>query len=442
MKLKGAYNIEFTNYEVISWSFQAREMSSVKTFIAQDKKLEPPREINRKSYREKLPILNFAKDHSVFRMEIKIDMLRVFNRSGENDPEMKTTNLIAKWANTRFEDAPKNWYHFLEVSTQRAGSEIRTITLPQACVIDFEEEITEIPFSWTATIFVAQKIDLSDMVMVNGVAHGARQPMPMNFLASKTIPTLSDEGLARHLNRGVRKALEGLEPALRVEAARQAREYWNSSGMGVFEGHRNVYAIAETYRGAANFMTRERREANAIYIYHFLSERGWTRNAIAGLLGNIEKESGLNPGAWENLNVIEGRTSGYGLLQFTPATDFLEDRTAEWANDLAENNPKQLMDLQLELIIRNMQPGAGFWFHLGVWEAAIEFRGPSDRGPTRMTYQEYIESTRNAGDLALLLHAIFIRSADHQPNNQPRGGQSLQDRIEWADYWYNFLNEL
>jgi len=79
---------------------------------------------------------------------------------------------------------------------------------------------------------VAQKIDLSDMVMVDGVAHGARQPMPTNFLASKTIPTLSDEGLARHLNRGVRKALEGLEPALRVEAARQAREYWNNPGSG------------------------------------------------------------------------------------------------------------------------------------------------------------------------------------------------------------------
>ncbi|MCL2610193.1 MAG: hypothetical protein FWE02_00775 [Defluviitaleaceae bacterium] len=47
--------------------------------------------------------------------------------------------------------------------------------------------------------------------------------MSTNFLASNAIPTLSDEGLARHLNRGVRKALEGLEPALRVEVARQAR---------------------------------------------------------------------------------------------------------------------------------------------------------------------------------------------------------------------------
>lgn len=56
------------------------------------------------------------------------------------------------------------------------------------------------------------------------------------------------------------------------------------------------------------------RKANALYIYKYLSSYGWTLNAIAGLLGNIQAECGLSPGAKEKLG------SGFGLIQWTPGS--------------------------------------------------------------------------------------------------------------------------
>lgn len=63
-------------------------------------------------------------------------------------------------------------------------------------------------------------------------------------------------------------------------------------------------------------------KTNASYIHQFLAPLGWSVNAIAGMLGNMETESTINPSIWQNLD--EGNTSlGYGLVQWTPATKYL-----------------------------------------------------------------------------------------------------------------------
>ena len=55
--------------------------------------------------------------------------------------------------------------------------------------------------------------------------------------------------------------------------------------------------------------------ANAKEIYNFFKSRGWTVNAICGLLGNMHWESdGLQP----DINEMGG--GGYGLVQWTPGT--------------------------------------------------------------------------------------------------------------------------
>lgn len=46
-----------------------------------------------------------------------------------------------------------------------------------------------------------------------------------------------------------------------------------------------------------------------------------TDEAIAGMLGNVMAESGLNPWRWEGDTSIN-RERGYGLFQFTPATQY------------------------------------------------------------------------------------------------------------------------
>lgn len=46
---------------------------------------------------------------------------------------------------------------------------------------------------------------------------------------------------------------------------------------------------------SSNTLTREQMELNATYIYNALINDGWTLNAIAGMLGNMQSESAINP---------------------------------------------------------------------------------------------------------------------------------------------------
>lgn len=57
---------------------------------------------------------------------------------------------------------------------------------------------------------------------------------------------------------------------------------------------------------------------NAEMVYSFLSGRGYTHEAIIGVLANMEHESFMNVGQQELYR--DGNTSyGYGLVQWTPA---------------------------------------------------------------------------------------------------------------------------
>ena len=75
------------------------------------------------------------------------------------------------------------------------------------------------------------------------------------------------------------------------------------------------------------YLTTAEMQNNAKLVQSFLLSRGWTNNAIAGVLGNMQSESGINPGIWQSLN--EGNYSGgYGLVQWTPATNYTDWATA------------------------------------------------------------------------------------------------------------------
>ncbi len=80
---------------------------------------------------------------------------------------------------------------------------------------------------------------------------------------------------------------------------------------------------------------------------YFLSH-GWSRTATAAVLGNMQSESGINPGIWENLTPYYipdyGRASGYGLTQWTPYTKY-----SEWAGEGWEDNgPKECERINYE----------------------------------------------------------------------------------------------
>lgn len=74
--------------------------------------------------------------------------------------------------------------------------------------------------------------------------------------------------------------------------------------------------------------------SNAKEVYSYLHYRGWTVNAVAGILGNIWAESGLNPWRWQMTSKGKERVCstkdypwkgiGYGFFQFTPADTYIQ----------------------------------------------------------------------------------------------------------------------
>lgn len=78
---------------------------------------------------------------------------------------------------------------------------------------------------------------------------------------------------------------------------------------------------------ANRYLTRAEMEGNAEFICSVFLANGWSVNAIAAMLGNMESESGINPGIYENLDSAS-TTNGFGLVQWTPNTKY-----KTWANE-------------------------------------------------------------------------------------------------------------
>lgn len=162
--------------------------------------------------------------------------------------------------------------------------------------------------------------------------------------------------------------------------------------------------------GANRYLTSAEMHQNAAYIWWFLSQRGWTANAVAGMLGNMEVESSINPGIWESLN--EGNTAGgFGLVQWTPATKLIN-----WA----ESNGYEYTEMDTQLLRI-------------CWEQENENGQFSSAGTSYdMTFTEFKESTLSPYELGLIFLACYERPLD--PNQPARG--------ENAEYWYTYITGL
>ena len=90
--------------------------------------------------------------------------------------------------------------------------------------------------------------------------------------------------------------------------------------------------MAWSYVVTDRYQTHYSYSNNAEEVYTFLNARGYTHEAIIGVLANMEHESCLNPGQQEHgYNGSVNR--GYGLVQWTPA----RDKILAYANRLGVN---------------------------------------------------------------------------------------------------------
>lgn len=149
-------------------------------------------------------------------------------------------------------------------------------------------------------------------------------------------------------------------------------------------------------------LTRSEMTENANYIYSFLSARGWTKESIAGMLGNMETESTINPGRWQN--DFEHPSNGFGLVQWTPSTNY-----TAWAT----NNGYEHDDIDGQLIRLDYEIDNGLqWI-------------PTSSYP--MSFAEFKVSTRSPEELAQAFLLNYER-----PQNQNQPSRSTQAR-NWFD---------
>ncbi|SFN20147.1 hypothetical protein SAMN05216516_103257 [Izhakiella capsodis] len=143
----------------------------------------------------------------------------------------------------------------------------------------------------------------------------------------------------------------------------------------------------------------------ATQIWSYLTSRGWTKESVAALLGNMQSESGIIADRWES-DYVGNMSGGYGLVQWTPASKYIS-----WAQSSGlryQDVISQCKRLEWE-VVNNQQ-----------------FYHPS------MTFEQFTQSRQSPEYLA----DVFIRYYERPLNpNQPA-------RQTQARYWFDLLNKL
>lgn len=188
----------------------------------------------------------------------------------------------------------------------------------------------------------------------------------------------------------------------------RVRNYYNGSWTRVLR-----YPVSGWISGN-RYLSASEQKHNAEIIYSYLSDNGWSINAIAALLGNMEVESTINPGIWESLTTNpttyyanNGRWPGFGLCQWTPYTKF-----SEWAG----TGWKTEYNKQLERLLWEMENGEQYYATANYPE----------------TFKEFSTSTKTAYYLAGAFLYNYERPAN--PNANDRGTR--------AEKWHTYLNSL
>lgn len=160
---------------------------------------------------------------------------------------------------------------------------------------------------------------------------------------------------------------------------------------------------------ANRFLNETEMQGNALAIVLYFNARGWTKNAIAAMLGNMESESTINPGIYEGLDSTS-TTNGFGLVQWTPNTKYKTWADANGYGADYGNIYGQLARIQYELD-NGLQ-----WI-------------PTDAYP--MSFYTFTRSTASVETLAqAFLHNYERPASLDQPN------RSTQAR-KWYDFFYN-----
>lgn len=154
-----------------------------------------------------------------------------------------------------------------------------------------------------------------------------------------------------------------------------------------------------------SYLSLSQMKDNAEYIFNYFGSRGWTTNSICAMLGNMQRESTINPGLWQNMD--EGNMSlGLGLVQWTPATNLIN-----WCNNFGLDYLD--IESQCSRIIYELETGLQYY--------------ETDDYPE--TFEEFTQSEESIDYLT----TAFLK------NYERAGVEALDERIENAEYWYSYF---
>jgi surface antigen len=162
----------------------------------------------------------------------------------------------------------------------------------------------------------------------------------------------------------------------------------------------------------AEALTRSEMEGNAKYIWNYLGSKGWSLNAVAGMLGNMQYESTINPGRHQ---VGSGENGGFGLVQWTP-----KKKLVEWLTN--NGYPEDDMDGQLERIL---------------WEK--ENNEQYAKNKYKYTFDTFSTSLDNPYTLACAFAFDYERSWVTLWGTEAQKEVLRKERGGAAEEWYNFL---
>lgn len=153
-------------------------------------------------------------------------------------------------------------------------------------------------------------------------------------------------------------------------------------------------------------LTEEESRKNWLAFWQFFKAKGWTANAVAGILGNSYFESTVNPNRWEgDVPFAEPVASrGYGIVQWTPWTkiiDWLKEKA--YYPDVSKFGQGECERIQWEM--ENNQQ----------WIATATY--PE-------SFRDFSVSTKDPYTLAIEFLANYERPAD--PNQPQRGTKARE----------------
>lgn len=157
---------------------------------------------------------------------------------------------------------------------------------------------------------------------------------------------------------------------------------------------------------------------NMNLVYDYFIARGWTANAIAGMLGNMMVESSVNPWLfehrsldWSNPSAILSDSGGMGLTQWTPCRKYYQ-----WALD------------------ENLDPQSGYSMCARIKYEETNHLQWSTHNILNYTWSDYVSSTRSPEILARVFLWAYERPYSPDVSQRQSNARWCYDNIRGTGF--------